>query len=143
MDIGPEILKVLKSMRGPYAIFWCVNYFLGLNFLKFATFHGTWFVNSCFELMCYSFSLIELQGLEAILQKCNQIFVQAIQSTQGSLKPIFISVGHRISLTSAIKIVKLTCKYRVPEPIRQVTFYKFCIFWLLTKWKDSTFTFVS
>ncbi|KAM7459695.1 hypothetical protein LguiA_036689 [Lonicera macranthoides] len=52
----------------------------------------------------------------------------AIQSTQGSLKPIFISVGHRISLTSAVKIVKLTCKYRVPEPIRQVTFYKFCIF---------------
>ncbi|XP_059644911.1 uncharacterized protein LOC132286575 isoform X2 [Cornus florida] len=43
----------------------------------------------------------------------------AMRSTQGSLKPIFISVGHRISLTSAVKIAKMTCKYRVPEPIRQ------------------------
>lgn len=43
----------------------------------------------------------------------------AMRSTQGSVKPIFISVGHRISLTTAIKIVKFTCKFRVPEPIRQ------------------------
>ncbi|KAG6706327.1 hypothetical protein I3842_07G218300 [Carya illinoinensis] len=43
----------------------------------------------------------------------------AMRSTQDSLKPIFISVGHRISLFTAIIIVKMTCKYRVPEPIRQ------------------------
>lgn len=43
----------------------------------------------------------------------------AMRSTEGSLKPIFISVGHRISLASAIKIVKLSCRFRVPEPIRQ------------------------
>ncbi|KAL3844350.1 hypothetical protein ACJIZ3_001753 [Penstemon smallii] len=45
----------------------------------------------------------------------------AMRSTQGqgSVKPIFISVGHRISLASAIEIVKFSCKYRVPEPIRQ------------------------
>ncbi|POO03783.1 Endonuclease V [Trema orientale] len=43
----------------------------------------------------------------------------AIRLTGGSFKPIFISVGHRISLDTAIKIVKMTCKYRVPEPIRQ------------------------
>ncbi|VVB10890.1 unnamed protein product [Arabis nemorensis] len=39
--------------------------------------------------------------------------------TMSSLKPIYVSVGHRISLDSAFKIVKMTCKYRVPEPIRQ------------------------
>ncbi|KAL6549719.1 hypothetical protein OROMI_020207 [Orobanche minor] len=43
----------------------------------------------------------------------------AMRSTGGSVKPIFISVGHRISLASAVKIVKLSCRYRVPEPIRQ------------------------
>ncbi|KAL2896642.1 Endonuclease V [Bienertia sinuspersici] len=43
----------------------------------------------------------------------------AIRSTSGALKPIFISIGNRISLNSAMKIVKMTCKYRVPEPIRQ------------------------
>ncbi|GFP81591.1 endonuclease v, partial [Phtheirospermum japonicum] len=43
----------------------------------------------------------------------------AMRSSGGSVKPIFISVGHRISLASAIEIVKLSCKFRVPEPIRQ------------------------
>ncbi|KAL7170735.1 hypothetical protein ACSBR2_035585 [Camellia fascicularis] len=44
----------------------------------------------------------------------------AMRSTQGSFKPIFISVGHRVSLATAVEIAKMTCKYRVPEPIRQV-----------------------
>jgi deoxyribonuclease V len=39
--------------------------------------------------------------------------------TLSSLKPIYVSVGHRISLDSAVEVVKITCKYRVPEPIRQ------------------------
>ncbi|XP_057991993.1 uncharacterized protein LOC110668893 isoform X1 [Hevea brasiliensis] len=43
----------------------------------------------------------------------------AMRSTEGSVKPIFISIGHRISLDTAIEIVKMTCQYRVPEPIRQ------------------------
>ncbi|TXG62418.1 hypothetical protein EZV62_013781 [Acer yangbiense] len=43
----------------------------------------------------------------------------AMKSTEDTPKPIFISIGHRISLDSAIMIVKMTCKYRVPEPIRQ------------------------
>ncbi|GLU01100.1 hypothetical protein SLE2022_184250 [Rubroshorea leprosula] len=43
----------------------------------------------------------------------------AMRSTQGSLKPIFVSIGHRLSLDTAIMIVKMTCKYRVPEPVRQ------------------------
>uniref|UniRef100_A0ACD5UIG0 Uncharacterized protein n=1 Tax=Avena sativa TaxID=4498 RepID=A0ACD5UIG0_AVESA len=43
----------------------------------------------------------------------------AMRSCPGSSKPIYISVGHRISLVSAIGIVKYCCKYRVPEAIRQ------------------------
>ncbi|XP_020202133.1 endonuclease V [Cajanus cajan] len=48
-----------------------------------------------------------------------RIWGAAMISTQGSIKPIFISIGHRISLHTAIMIVQMTCKYRVPEPIRQ------------------------
>ncbi|KAL7196098.1 hypothetical protein ACSBR1_036176 [Camellia fascicularis] len=48
------------------------------------------------------------------------IWGAAMRSTQGSFKPIFISVGHRVSLATAVEIAKMTCKYRVPEPIRQV-----------------------
>ncbi|KAM0006289.1 putative deoxyribonuclease V [Helianthus debilis subsp. tardiflorus] len=43
----------------------------------------------------------------------------ALHSSKGSFKPIFVSVGHRVSLASAVEVVKRTCKYRVPEPIRQ------------------------
>ncbi|XP_010430782.2 PREDICTED: endonuclease V-like [Camelina sativa] len=45
--------------------------------------------------------------------------VVRFRPTLSSLKPIYISVGHRISLDSAVEIVKMTCNYRVPEPIRQ------------------------
>ncbi|GJW72114.1 endonuclease V [Tanacetum coccineum] len=44
----------------------------------------------------------------------------AINSSRGSFKPIFVSVGHRVSLASAVEVVRRTCKYRVPEPIRQL-----------------------
>ncbi|CAN6193747.1 unnamed protein product [Urochloa humidicola] len=43
----------------------------------------------------------------------------AMRSGPGSSKPVYISVGHRISLDSAMAIVKVCCKYRVPEPTRQ------------------------
>ncbi|OMO61924.1 hypothetical protein CCACVL1_23144 [Corchorus capsularis] len=48
------------------------------------------------------------------------IWGAAIRSTQGSLRPLFVSTGHRVSLDTAIKIVNMTCRFRVPEPIRQV-----------------------
>jgi deoxyinosine 3'endonuclease (endonuclease V) len=41
-------------------------------------------------------------------------------NTEGShANPLYVSVGHRISLASAIKIVMACCKYRIPEPIRR------------------------
>uniref|UniRef100_A0A2P2JUG6 Endonuclease V isoform X1 n=1 Tax=Rhizophora mucronata TaxID=61149 RepID=A0A2P2JUG6_RHIMU len=43
----------------------------------------------------------------------------AMRPTEDTSKPIFISIGHRVSLDTAVEIVKLTCKYRVPEPVRQ------------------------
>jgi len=30
-----------------------------------------------------------------------------------------VSIGHRVSLESAVDIVLKCCKYRIPEPIRQ------------------------
>lgn len=48
--------------------------------------------------------------------------IQAMLSNPGSFKPIYISVGHRISLATAVKIARMTSKYRIPEPIRQVGF---------------------
>eukprot|EP00899_Mesostigma_viride_P006281 jgi/Mesvir1/15654/Mv03259-RA.1 len=34
-------------------------------------------------------------------------------------KPLFVSVGHRLSLASALALTRACCRHRVPEPIRQ------------------------
>jgi deoxyribonuclease V len=38
---------------------------------------------------------------------------------KSSNKPIYISLGNKISLKSSIKIVEHFCKFRIPEPIRR------------------------
>ena len=40
--------------------------------------------------------------------------------TRKNLRPVFVSVGHRVDLASAVKLV-LACRtcYRIPEPTRQ------------------------
>lgn len=47
-----------------------------------------------------------------------KVYGVAYKSTDDSMNPIYISVGHNISLESCIKIVKMCTRYRVPEPIR-------------------------
>lgn len=40
--------------------------------------------------------------------------------TRAATKPVFVSVGHRADLPSAVRLVLETCRgYRVPEPTRQ------------------------
>eukprot|EP00850_Spirogloea_muscicola_P002581 SM000010S04219 [mRNA] locus=s10:336260:338124:+ [translate_table: standard] len=44
----------------------------------------------------------------------------ALKSHEESSKPVFISPGHMISLETAVEVVAGSCKFRVPEPVRQV-----------------------
>ena len=37
----------------------------------------------------------------------------------GQFKPVVVSVGHGVSLSSAVALVWRTCKHRIPEPVRQ------------------------
>ena len=48
------------------------------------------------------------------------IIIGTVLRTRTRVKPIFVSVGHRVDLGTAVKIV-LACtgKYRLPEPTRQ------------------------
>ena len=40
--------------------------------------------------------------------------------TQKGVRPVFVSIGHRVDLASAVKLVLACCtRYRVPEPTRQ------------------------
>ncbi|XP_075073019.1 endonuclease V isoform X2 [Mixophyes fleayi] len=49
----------------------------------------------------------------------DNILGAALKSSSKSYKPIYISVGYKISLETAVHLVHTCCKYRVPEPIRQ------------------------
>jgi deoxyribonuclease V len=45
--------------------------------------------------------------------------IGVVLRTRANVKPLYISPGHRIDLTSAIEIVlACTSKYRLPDPIR-------------------------
>jgi len=44
--------------------------------------------------------------------------IGAVIRTRERAAPIFVSVGHRISLKTAIDLVLRTSRYRVPEPTR-------------------------
>jgi deoxyribonuclease V len=46
--------------------------------------------------------------------------IGAAARTRSGVKPLFISPGHRMDLTSALRLAfDCTVKYRIPEPIRQ------------------------
>ncbi|KAL8163443.1 UNVERIFIED_CONTAM: hypothetical protein K2H54_021345 [Gekko kuhli] len=55
-----------------------------------------------------------------LLSTSGRILGMALRSYAKSTKPVYISVGHKMSLQSATRLVHTCCKYRVPEPIRQV-----------------------
>lgn len=44
--------------------------------------------------------------------------------TKNAVNPVYVSVGHKIDLNSAVAVVLATCRgYRVPEPTRQAHLY--------------------
>ncbi len=46
--------------------------------------------------------------------------IGVVLRTQQGIRPVFVSVGHRVDLVSAIKLVLACCtRYRIPEPTRQ------------------------
>jgi deoxyinosine 3'endonuclease (endonuclease V) len=42
-----------------------------------------------------------------------------VKATDDTVRPLYVSPGHRVSLDTSVEIVKLCCKYRIPEPVRQ------------------------
>jgi deoxyribonuclease V len=46
--------------------------------------------------------------------------IGVVLRTQKDLRPVFVSVGHRVELASAVKLVVACCtRHRLPEPTRQ------------------------
>lgn len=46
--------------------------------------------------------------------------IGGVLRTQNGIRPVFVSIGHRVDLSSAVKLVLACCtRYRIPEPTRQ------------------------
>uniref|UniRef100_A0A8D3C721 Endonuclease V n=1 Tax=Scophthalmus maximus TaxID=52904 RepID=A0A8D3C721_SCOMX len=60
-------------------------------------------------------NLLQVQGV----YKNEEHQSQALRSSDRSSKPVYVSVGHKISLDTAVRLTHSCCRYRVPEPIRQ------------------------
>jgi deoxyribonuclease V len=46
--------------------------------------------------------------------------IGVVLRTQDDVRPVFVSVGHRVDLVSAVKLVLACCtRHRIPEPTRQ------------------------
>lgn len=48
-----------------------------------------------------------------------KVLGKALRSSDKSSKPVYVSIGHKISLDTAVRLTHSCCRYRVPEPIRQ------------------------
>jgi deoxyribonuclease V len=60
------------------------------------------------------------KGSQAPLLDNNEV-IGVVLRTQTNVKPIFVSVGHLVDLSSAVQLcLNCTTKYRLPEPLRQV-----------------------
>jgi deoxyribonuclease V len=46
--------------------------------------------------------------------------IGVVLRTQNGIRPVFVSIGHRVDLASAVQLVLACCtRYRIPEPTRQ------------------------
>jgi deoxyribonuclease V len=60
---------------------------------------------------------VEMNGQTFLFDKGEVI--GAVVTTKKGSKPIYVSIGHMVSLDTAVKIVKHCAKNRIPEPILQ------------------------
>jgi len=69
------------------------------------------------------------QMIRSVLQEAGDTFPlegnsgethgMALRSTPSSPNPVYVSIGHKISLDMAVTISYACCQFRIPEPVRQ------------------------
>ncbi len=71
------------------------------------------------SLLCGKVEVVSESERVAPLKDKGEVISAVVVTKQGT-KPVYVSVGHRVSLKRAIEIVmECTGKYRIPEPIRR------------------------
>ncbi|XP_055245496.1 endonuclease V isoform X6 [Gorilla gorilla gorilla] len=65
--------------------------------------------------------LLQTQGDSfPLLGDSGTVLGMALRSHDRSTRPLYISVGHRMSLEAAVRLTRCCCRFRIPEPVRQV-----------------------
>ncbi|CAL8122634.1 unnamed protein product [Orchesella dallaii] len=65
-----------------------------------------------------------VQGMSArgdyvlIRDKSNEVLGMALKTAKDAINPMYVSIGHKISLETAKNVVLKCSKYKIPEPIR-------------------------
>lgn len=57
-------------------------------------------------------------GAAPIIGQSGRDWGRALLTGNATRKPVYVSVGHRICIESAAKLVRRLCRFRVPEPVR-------------------------
>ena len=58
-------------------------------------------------------------GEHSFVRSGQEVVGAALRTAKGAVKPVFVSVGHRVSLERALAVVLAFSLYRIPEPQRQ------------------------
>lgn len=61
----------------------------------------------------------EMKGDTEILKGKSGVVHGAVYKVEKAKNPVYVSVGHMISLETSLEIVKKTCLHKNPEPVRQ------------------------
>ncbi|MFW6176449.1 MAG: endonuclease V [Thermoplasmatota archaeon] len=62
---------------------------------------------------------IDQDNVQSRIELNGKLIGYALLSSDRAKKPIYVSSGHKVSVETAIKIVKDYCEYKIPEPIRK------------------------
>lgn len=65
------------------------------------------------QLLCAGGDTFPLVG------ESKTILGMALRSSDHSTNPLYISVGHKVSLETAVRLTHSCCRFRIPEPVRQ------------------------
>lgn len=120
---GPIIEKCFKKIKNiPDLVFYDGHGYAHPRRLGIASHMGILFnlpsIGCAKKKLCgdYQDSLI-YKGDYSFLKENDEIIGAALV-TKDYIKPVFISQGHKISLSSAIKFTLDVSKFRIPEPVR-------------------------
>ena len=71
------------------------------------------------SLLCGKVEQVNESGRVAPLKDKGEVIGAVVVTKQGT-KPVYVSVGHRVSLKRATEtVIECTGKYRIPEPVRR------------------------